>query len=121
MALVVVLLNVDARADVLEQAKAAARELGAQTAPVPRRPSFGRLMTGLAMASVGGRLLWYRFEDKDCREPEGPRCDIVAAAGAVGLVGGLLLMTVLVDVPAAPSVTITPQLGRGAVQAVIGF
>ena len=23
-----------------------------------RRPSFGRLMTGLAMASAGGRLLW---------------------------------------------------------------
>ena len=34
---------------------------------------------------------------------------------AVGLVGGLLLMTVLVDVPAAPSVTITPaaRLGGG--------
>ena len=33
------------------------------------------MMTGLMLSMVGGRLLWYRFEDKDCREPEGGRCD----------------------------------------------
>ncbi len=44
-------------------------------------------MTGLALVMVGGRLVWYRFEDKDCREPEGTRC-----AWAAGLAAGVLLM-----------------------------
>ena len=121
MALAAGLLAVDARANVLEKAKAAALESGAQTAPVPRQRSFERMMTGLALAATGARLLWYRFEDQDCREPEGLRCDLVAGAGAAGLVNGLLLMTVLVDVPASPSVTVTSRPGGGVVRAVIAF
>ncbi|MCY4510734.1 MAG: hypothetical protein OXG35_27800 [Acidobacteria bacterium] len=45
------------------------------------------MMTGLALVMVGGRLVWYRFEDKDCREPEGTR-----GAWAAGLAAGVLLM-----------------------------
>ena len=69
-------------------------------------------MTGLGLALVGGRLVWYRFEDKDCREPVGPRCSVVLWAGAAGLASGLLLMTVFADVPAAtPSVGFEPRPG----------
>ena len=118
-ALAVGLLPIDARVDLLEKAKAAALEFGAQTAPVPRQPSFRRMMTGLALAATGARLLRYRFEDKDCREPEGLRCDVVAGAGAAGLVSGLFLKTVLVDVPASPSVTVTSRRGGGVVRAVL--
>ena len=86
-------------ADVLEQAKEAAFELGLQTDPAPVQRSLNRMMTGLMLSVVGGRLLWYRVEDKDCRKPDGRRCDWVAAAGAASLASGLLLMTVLADVP----------------------
>ena len=79
-ALAVGLLPIDAHVDLLEKAKAAALAFGAQTAPVPGQPPFGRMMTGLALAATGARLLWYRFEDKDCREPEGVRCNVVALA-----------------------------------------
>ena len=79
-------------------------------------------MTGLVLAVVGGWLVWYRFEDKDCREPEGTRCAWAAAAGAAGLAVGVLLMTVLSTAPAAaPSVTFEPRRGGVAVRAVVGF
>lgn len=117
----VLLLTGEVGADVLGQAKAASLQRGRQTDPARVQRSFNRTMTGLALSIVGGRLLWYRFEDKDCREPEGPRCDWVSAAGAASLASGLLLMTVLADVPASPSVTFTPQAGGGVVRAVVGF
>ena len=66
------LLAADAGGDVLEQARAAAFEVGVQSAPAPRQLSLERMMTGLGLAIVGGRLVWYRFEDKDCREGRGP-------------------------------------------------
>ena len=115
------LLAADAGGDVLEQAKAAAFEVGVQAAPAPRQRSFERMMTGLGLAVVGGRLVWYRFEDKDCREPAGPRCGVTAWAGAAGLASGLLLMTIFADVPAAPSVGFEPRPGGGTVRAVVSF
>ena len=81
-------------------------------------------MTGLGLAVAGGRLVWYRFyrfEDKDCREPVGPRCGVTLWAGAAGLASGLLLMTVFADVPAAPSVGFEPRPGGGTVRAVDSF
>ena len=78
-------------------------------------------MTGLALAVVGGRLVWYRFEDKDCREPEGTRCAWAAGTGAAGLAVGVLLMTVLSTTAAAPSVTFEPRRGGVAARAVVGF
>ena len=120
-ALGALLLAADAGADVLEQAKTAAVEFGVQTEAVPRRRSFERTMTGLALAMAGGRLVWYRFEDKDCREPEGTRCAWAAGAGAAGLVVGVLLMTELATVPAAPSVGFEPRPGGVAIRAVFGF
>ena len=115
------LLAADAGADVLEQAKAAAFEVGVQATPARRQRSLERMMTGLGLAIAGGRLVWYRFEDKDCREPVGPRCDVTAWAGAAGLASGLLLMTVFSDVPAAPSVGFEPRSGGGTVRAVVSF
>lgn len=120
-ALGVVLLVADVGADVLEQAKTAAFELGLETEAAPRQRSLGRTMTGLGLAVAGARLVWYRFEDKDCREPEGSRCAWATGAGAAGLLGGVLLMTVLATVPAAPSVSFEPQPGGVAVRAVAGF
>ena len=120
-ALGLVLVASDAGADVLEQAKTAAFELGMESATPPRQRSLERMMTGLALAIVGGRLVWYRFEDKDCREPEGTRCAWAAGAGAAGLAVGALLMTVLATTPAAPSVSFEPQPGGGKVRAVVGF
>ena len=58
-----------------------------QSEAVLRQRSMERMMTGLALVMVGGRLVWYRFEDKDCREPEGTRC-----AWAAGLAAGVLLV-----------------------------
>ena len=115
------LLADDARGDVLEQAKAAAFQAGVQSAPARRQRSFERMMTGLGLALVGGRLVWYRFEDKDCREPVGPRCGVIVWAGAAGLASGLLLMTVFAEVPAAPSVGFEPQPGSGTIRAVVSF
>ena len=115
------LLAADARGDVLEQAKAAAFEAGVQAAPPRRQRSLERMMTGLGLAIAGGRLVWYRFEDKDCREPVGPRCGVTVWAGAAGVASGLLLMTVFADVPAAPSVDYQPRAGGGAVRAVVSF
>ena len=115
------LLAADAGADVLEQARAAAFEAGVQSAPAPRQRSFERMMTGLGLAIVGGRLVWYRFEDKDCREAAGPRCAATVWAGAAGLASGLLLMTVFSDAPAAPSVGFEPRAGGGTVRAVVSF
>ena len=115
------LLAADARGNVLEQAKAAAFEAGVQAAPARRQLSLERMMTGLGLAIVGGRLVWYRFEDKDCREPVGPRCGVTVWAGAAGVASGLLLMTVFADVPAAPSVDYQPRPGGGAVRAVVSF
>ena len=116
------LLAADAGGDVLEQAKAAAFEAGVQATQAPRQRSFERMMTGLGLALVGGRLVWYRFEDKDCREPVGPRCGVVLWAGAAGLASGLLLMTVFADVPAAtPSVGFEPRPGGGTIRAVVSF
>ena len=48
-------------------------------------------------------LVWYRFEDNDCREPEGTRYAWAAAAGAAGLATGVLLITVLSTAAAAAS------------------
>ena len=121
VALVLMLLAADAGGDVLEQAKAAAFEVGVQAAPARRQRSLERMMTGLGLAIVGGRLVWYRFEDKDCREPVGPRCGVTLWAGAAGLASGLLLMTVFSDVPAAPSVGFEPRPGGGTVRAVVSF
>ena len=73
-------------------------------------------MSGLALAVAGGRLVWYRFEDKDCRESEGARCAWVAGAGAAGLGVGVLLMTVLASTPAAPSVHFEPRPGGAGVR-----
>ena len=117
------LLAGDAGADVLEQAKAAAFELGRETEGAPRPPrSLERMMTGLALAAVGGRLLWYRLEDKDCRESGGARCAWAAGAGTAGLAVGALLMTVLARPSAtAPSVSFEPQPGGAAVRAAVGF
>ena len=70
-ALGVVLLAADAGADVLEQAKTVSFELGMETKAAPRQRSMERMMTGLALAMVGGRLVWYRFEDKDCPRARG--------------------------------------------------
>ena len=121
-ALGLVLLASDAGAEVLEQAKEAALELGLESeAPQRRQRSIERMMTGLALAIVGGRLVWYRLEDKDCREPEGSRCAWVAGAGGAGLAAGVLLMTVLSTTPAAPSVSFQPRPGGGEVRAVVGF
>ena len=104
-----VLLAADADAEVLEQAKAAAFELGQETEGAPRQRSLERMMTGLALATVGARLVWYRFEDKDCREPQGTRCAWAAGTGAAGLAVGMLLMTVLsAPSTAAPSESTTP-------------
>ena len=58
-ALGVVLLAADAGADVLEQAKTVSFELGMETKAAPRQRSMERMMTGLALAMVGGRLVWY--------------------------------------------------------------
>lgn len=116
-----VLLASDAGADVLEQAKTAAFELGMESETPPRQRSLERMMTGLALAMVGGRLLWYRLEDKDCREPDGTRCAWAAGAGAAGLAAGALLMTVLGTTPAAPSVSFEAQPGGVEVRAVVGF
>ena len=112
----------DARADVLEQAKTAAFELGRETEAAPQPRSLERMMTGLALVTVGARLLWYRLEDKDCREPGGARCAWAAGAGVAGLAVGGLLMTVLArPSPRAPSVSFKPQPGGAAVRAVVGF
>ncbi len=111
----------DAGGNVLEQAKAAAFEAGVQAPPARRQLSLERVMTGLGLAIAGGRLVWYRFEDKDCREVAGPRCAVTAWAGAAGLASGLLLMTVFADVPAAPSVDFEPRPGGGAVRAGVSF
>ena len=111
----------DAGADVLEQARAAAAERGMQTRAAPRQRSLPRMMTGMGLAVVGARLVWYRLEDKDCREPEGTRCAWAAGAGAAGLGAGALLMTVLSAAPAAPSVSFEPRPGGVAVRAVVDF
>ena len=116
-----VLLAADAGADVLEQAKAAAFELGMQTEAPPRQRSLERMMTGLALAIVGGRLVWYRLEDKDCREPAGAHCAWAAGAGVAGLAVGALLMTVLSRAPPATSVGLEPRHGGMAVRATVGF
>ena len=120
-ALGLVLLASDAGADVLEQAMPAAFELGMESETPPRQRSLERMMTGLVLAIAGGRLVWYRLEDKDCREPEGTRCAWAAGAGAAGLALGVLLMTVLATTPAAPSVSFEPQPGGVEVRAVVGF
>ena len=79
-------------------------------------------MTGLALVTVGGRLLWYRLEDKDCRDSRGARCAWAAGAGVAGLAVGALLMTVLSRPSAtAPSVSFEPQPGGATVRAVVGF
>lgn len=111
-------LAAHAGAALLTQAKTAAFELGmqTQTQTVPRQRSLERMMTGLVLAVAGGRLLWYRLEDKDCREPTGPRCAWSAGAGATGLGVGALLMTVFASTPAAPSVYFEPQPGGAAVR-----
>ena len=118
-----VLLAGDAGADVLEQAKTAAFELGRETTEGPPPPrSLERMMTGLALVTVGGRLLWYRLEDKDCRESGGARCAWAGGAGVAGLAVGTLLMTVLSRPSGtAPSVSFEPQPGGAAVRAVVGF
>ena len=120
-ALGLVQLASDAGADVLEQARTAAFELGMESETPPRQRSLERMMTGLGLAIAGGRLVWYRFEDKDCREPVETRCAWVAGAGAAGLAVGVLLMTVLGTTPAAPSVSFEPQPGGVEVRAVVGF
>ena len=115
------LQGAEAGADVLEQARTAAFELGMESETAPRRRSLERMMTGLGLAMVGGRLVWYRLEDKDCREPEGTRCAWAAGAGVAGLAAGVLLMTVLAGSPAIQSVDLGPQRGGVAIRAVVGF
>ena len=118
----VVLFVGDAGADVLEQAKTAAFELGRETEGPPPPRSLERMMTGLTLVTVGGRLLWYRIEDKDCRESGGARCALAGGAGVAGLAVGTLLMTVLSRPSGtAPSVSFEPQPGGAAVRAVVGF
>ena len=107
-----------ASSDVLQQAEEAARAVPLQS-PAPRQRSFNRMMTGLGLAAVSGRLLWYRFDDRSCREPAGPRCDIIGVTSAAGLVSGLLLMTTFSDIPAAPAVTFGP--GTTEVVVRVGF
>ena len=68
-ALGLVLLASDAGADVLEQAKTAAFELGMESEAPPRQRSLERMMTGLVLAIAGGRLVWYRFEDRTAASP----------------------------------------------------
>ena len=114
-------LATDAGADVLEQAKAAAFALGTKAETAPRQRSLERMMTGLALAAAGARLVWYRLEDKDCREPEGSRCAWAAGAGVAGLATGVLLMTVMATVPAAPSVDFEPRPGGAVMRAAVGF
>ena len=109
-------LAAHAGAALLTQAKTAAFELGMQSETVPRQRSLERMMTGLVLVVAGGRLLWYRLEDKDCRKPAGPRCAWSAGAGATGLGVGALLMTVFASTPAAPSVHVGPQPGGMAVR-----
>ena len=92
-----------------------------QTEAALRQRAMERMMIGLGLAMVGGRLVRYRFEDKACREPEGPRCASGAGAGTAGLAVGVLLMTVLPTAPAAPSVSLEPQPGGVAVRGVVGF
>ena len=122
VAIGMVLLAGNADADVLEQAKTAAFELGKETKRAPRQRSFERMMTGLVLATVGARLVWYRFEDKDCREPRAAHCAWAAGTGAAGLAVGVLLMTVLAaPSTTTPSVNFEPQPGGGAVRAVVGF
>ena len=120
-ALALLLLAGDAGADVLEQARKAAVEAAMETEAPPRQRSFERMMTGLALAVVGGRLVWYRLEDKDCREPGATRCAWAAGAGVAGLAVGALLMTVLSTVPAAPSVNFEPRPGGMMVRTVVVF
>ena len=121
MVLAALLLPATAPADVLEQAEEAARATRLQ-APGPRQRSFNRMMTGLGLSIVGARMLWYRFEDRSCREPEGgPQCDVIGVASAAGLASGLLLMTVFSDIPAAPAVTFEPRPGGAQVRLRIGF
>ena len=120
MVLAALLLPATAPADVLEQAEEAARATRLQ-APGPRQRSFNRMMTGLGLSIVGARMLWYRFEDRSCREPEGSRCDVIGAVSAAGLASGLLLMTVFSDIPAAPAVTFEPRPGGAYVRLRVGF
>lgn len=120
-ALGLVLLAADAGANVLEQAKTAAFELGMESESPPRQRSLERTMTGFVLAVAGGRLVWYRLEDKDCREPEGTRCAWAAGAGAAGVAVGVLLMTMLATTPAAPSVSFEAQPRGVGVRAVVGF
>ena len=115
----VLVLTVAARADVLEDVKAAVDQ--AANSPPRRQRSFERTMGGLGLAVVGARLVWYRLEDKDCREARGLRCDASGWGGAAALASGLLLMTVFTDVPAAPSVSFSPRLGGAEVRAVLEF
>lgn len=117
--LTVLVLTVAARADVLEDVKAAVDQ--AANSPPRRQRSFERTMGGLGLAVVGARLVWYRLEDKDCREARGLRCDAAGWGGAAALASGLLLMTVFTDVPAAPSVSFSPRLGGAEVRAVLEF
>ena len=115
----VLVLTVAARADVLEDVKAAVDQ--AANSPPRRQRSFERTMGGFGLAAVGARLVWYRLEDKDCREARGLRCDAAGWSGAAALASGLLLMTVFADVPAAPSVSFSPRLGGAEVRAVLEF
>ena len=117
--LAVFVLAVDARADVLKDAKAAVEQAASSS---PRRQrSFERTMGGLGLVVVGARLVWYRLEDKGCRGARGPRCDAAGWGGTTALASGLLLMTVFADVPAAPSVNFLPRLGGVEVKAVLDF
>ncbi len=118
--LVAVSLPAPAAADLLKQAEEGAR-VTRLASPAPRQRSFNRMMTGLGLAAVGGRLLWYRFEDRSCREPEGRRCDIIGVTSAAGLVSGLLLMTVFSDVPAAPAITFGPRPRGAEILVRVGF
>ena len=79
--LTVLVLTGAARADVLEDVKAAVDQ--AANSPPRRQRSFERTMGGLGLAVVGARLVWYRLEDKDCREARGLRCDAAGWGGAL--------------------------------------
>lgn len=118
--LLIVSLPAPAAADVLLQAEEAARAVRLHS-PAPRQRSFNRMMTGLGLAAASGRLLWYRFEDRSCRESDGPRCDVIGVTSTAGLVSGLLLMTAFSDVPAAPAITYEPRPRGAEILVRIGF
>ena len=108
----------DAGADGLEQAEAAAFELGMESQTPPGQRSLERMMTGLVLAMAGGRLVWYRFEGKDFTGP-----GLLAVVGASSCAGYLIgefvdarkteMREVYRARPRRPRTSVAPLLSRG--------